>query len=221
MPLALVGGQRLPCSPNSLKPGAIAAAQGRTEWSIGMTDQRVDAAIVVGVDGSASPHRALDWAASEAIAMHRPLRIVHCFTGPLMRYPLVSSGAESPDGGFELAAERVLADALERATSAAPSIEVATELVFQAPASALLRQDQGAELLVLGSSGSGSVAGLPGDRWASPWRPCSVPSRRCPLDPRRRSAAPSGRIVVVWIACICRRQRSGLLSRTQRAGRPD
>jgi nucleotide-binding universal stress UspA family protein len=105
--------------------------------------------------------RALDWAVSDAIAMQRPLHIVHCFIGPMMRYPLASSGLRTPDGGFQMAAERVLADALKRATSAAPSIKVATELVLEAPASALLRQAHEAELLVVGRSGSGSVAGLP------------------------------------------------------------
>jgi nucleotide-binding universal stress UspA family protein len=128
-----------------------------------MTDQRGHAAIVVGVDGSTSGRRALDWAVSEATATHRPLYIVHCFTGPLMRYPLVSLGTEPPDDGFQLAAERVLADALKRAKSAAPSIEVATELVLEAPVSALLRQAHDAELLVVGSGTSESIAGFPGE----------------------------------------------------------
>jgi nucleotide-binding universal stress UspA family protein len=37
------------------------------------------AAIVVGVDGSATSLHALGWATREATARHRPLRIVHAF----------------------------------------------------------------------------------------------------------------------------------------------
>jgi nucleotide-binding universal stress UspA family protein len=131
-----------------------------TEWSIGMTDKR-PFPIVIGVDGSIPARRALNWAVSEAIARRRPLHIVHCLTGPLMRYPFVSSGTEPPDGGFEGAAERVLTDALKRVESAAPGISATTELVLEAPASALLRQAHDAELLVVGSGGSRSHAGFP------------------------------------------------------------
>jgi len=126
-----------------------------------MTGQDGQAAIVVGVDGSTSARDALDWAVAEARAMHRPLHIVHCFTGPLMEYPLVTSVSEPPDDGFQAAAERLLADALKRATSAGPGVRVTSELVLGAPASALLGQAHDAELLVVGGGPNG-VAGFPG-----------------------------------------------------------
>jgi nucleotide-binding universal stress UspA family protein len=126
-----------------------------------MTDQGGQAAIVVGVDGSASARQALDWAVSEAMARHRPLHIVHCFTGPLMGYPLVTSGSHPPDGGFRAAAERLLADALHRATSAGPGVKVTSELVLGAPASALLDHAHDAELLVVGR-GPDTFADFPG-----------------------------------------------------------
>ena len=126
-----------------------------------MTDPAGRAAIVVGVDGSTSARHALDWAVSEAIAMHRPLHIVHCFTGPLMEYPLVTSHNEPRDGGFQAAAERLLADARQHATSTAPGVKVTSELVLGAPASALLGQAHDAELLVVGGGRPDGFAGLP------------------------------------------------------------
>jgi nucleotide-binding universal stress UspA family protein len=158
------------CGTRRLARGVLAAQHlvrercdtGRTEWSIVMTGQAGNGAIVVGVDGSTSARQALNWAVSEAVATHRPLHIVHCFTGPLMKYPLVTLSSEPPDGGFEAAAQRLLADARKRATSAGPGIvKVTSELVLGAPASALLAQAQDAELLVVGGRGPDGFAGLP------------------------------------------------------------
>ena len=125
-----------------------------------MTDQGEQAPIVVGVDGSESAQEALDWAAAEASAMHRPLRIVHGFIWPLMRVPLGAASAGPEDGGFQAVADRVLADAESRARSVAPDVKVTSELVVAAAAPALLRQAHDAELVVVGSRGLGGFAGL-------------------------------------------------------------
>lgn len=134
---------------------------GRTEWSIVVTGQAGHGAIVVGVDGSTSARQALNWAVAEAVVAHQPLHIVHSFTGPLMDYPFVSSSSEPPDGGFEAAAERLLADARKRATSAGSGIvKVTSELVRGAPSSALLARAHDAELLVVGGRGPDGFAGF-------------------------------------------------------------
>ena len=125
-----------------------------------MTDHDEQAPIVVGVDGSTSAQDALDWAAAEASAMHRPLRIVHGFIWPLMRVPLGPSSIGPPDGGLRAVAERVLADAETRAQSVAPDVKVTSELVVGAATPALLGQAHDAELLVVGSRGLGGFTGL-------------------------------------------------------------
>ena len=53
------------------------------------------APIVVGVDGSPHSLRALDWAAREAAARQRPLRIVHAFLWPLMQRPAGTAGGRA------------------------------------------------------------------------------------------------------------------------------
>ena len=186
-----------------------------------MTGQAGHGAIVVGVDGSTSARQALNWAVAEAVVAHQPLHIVHSFTGPLMDYPFVSSSSEPPDGGFEAAAERLLADARKRATSAGSGIvKVTSELVRGAPSSALLARAHDAELLVVGGRGpDGSPASERG-RWGAPWRPML---RAHWSSSRRPRAAIFGRqseeLLPVWIVRIFRQRRSGLLSRVRRAAR--
>jgi len=181
-----------------------------------MTDTRGPLPIVVGVDGSAPALRALDWSVAEAVAMHRPLHIVHCLTGPLMRYPFVSSGTGPPDGGFRVAAQRVLTDALQYAQSAAPNIRVTTELVLDAPVSTLLRKALDAEFLVVGSGASTHLVGIRAESVGltlAAHAPCplvvvhSIPGD----DPRHYEGG-----IVVGVA---RSHPSGLLSSRQRAGR--
>lgn len=125
-----------------------------------MTIHGEGAPIVVGVDGSAYAYDALDWAAAMASAMHRPLRLVHACTWPMMRVSLGRTHIGPADNELEAAAERVLADAETRAQSVAPHVKVTSELVVGAAAATLLRQANDAELLVLGSRGLGGFAGL-------------------------------------------------------------
>lgn len=164
-----------------------------------MTDLTEQAPIVVGVDGSPSAKEALDWAAAEAAALHRPLRIVHGFIWPLMRVPLGPADVGPADGGFQAAAERVLADAETRAGSAAPEVKVTTELVVGAAAPALLRQAEDAELVVVGSRGLGGFAGMVvgsvGVQLAA-HAPCPVVVVRPHPNPRPHPATPARRVVV-------------------------
>jgi nucleotide-binding universal stress UspA family protein len=124
-----------------------------------MTDQGEMGPIVVGVDGSAYAYDALDWAAAEASAMHRPLRLVHACIWP-MTVSLGRAHVGPADNELQAAAERVLADAEIRAQAAAPDVKVTSELVVGAAAATLLRQAHDAELLVVGSRGLGGFAGL-------------------------------------------------------------
>lgn len=127
-----------------------------------MTQGDAQAAIVVGVDGSSAGQDAVDWAAAEAAAQHRPLSIVHGFIWPLIRpkVPLGPMSGGPAGGGLQAAAQRVLAEAEARARSMAPDVEVTTKLVVAAPAPALLDQAKDADLVVVGSRGLGGFAGL-------------------------------------------------------------
>ncbi|MCG5461623.1 universal stress protein [Micromonospora sp. MED01] len=64
------------------------------------------AAIVVGIDGSPPSVHALDWAAREAVARHRPLRIVHAFRWPLTNELMGPPVVGPPDAGLQYAAEQ-------------------------------------------------------------------------------------------------------------------
>jgi nucleotide-binding universal stress UspA family protein len=124
-----------------------------------MTDHGGQAPIVVGIDGSAPAHDALDWAAAEATAMQRPLRLVHSFLWPLTSVPLAPASIGRAHGASQAAAERVLADAEAQARSAAPDLKITSELMVGAATPSLVRQARDAELLVVGSRGHGMFAG--------------------------------------------------------------
>ncbi|MEV5206313.1 universal stress protein [Micromonospora sp. NPDC053740] len=123
------------------------------------------AAIVVGIDGSPPSAHALDWAAREAVARHRPLRIVHAFRWPLtnelMGSPVVGPPVVGPpDAGLQYAAERVLSAAAGRARAATLTLDVSTDLPADVPAAALIDASHDADLLVVGHCGLGGFTGL-------------------------------------------------------------
>ena len=132
-----------------------------------MTRRGKPGPVVVGVDEAGSAEDAVDWATAEAAARGCPLRVVHAFRPPL---PADAYGFASPIDSFvtaHTAAQLILGDAVTRARSVAPGIEVSTRLVRGTAARALLGEARDARLLVLGSRGrsglravlSGSVAG--------------------------------------------------------------
>ena len=132
-----------------------------------MTRRGKPGPVVVGVDEAGSAEDAVDWATAEAAARGCPLRVVHAFRPPL---PADAYGFASPIDSFvtaHTAAQLILEDAVTRARSVAPGIDVSTRLVRGTAARALLGEARDARLLVLGSRGrsglrallSGSVAG--------------------------------------------------------------
>jgi nucleotide-binding universal stress UspA family protein len=123
--------------------------------------------VVVGVDEAGSAENAVDWATAEAAARGCRLRVVHAFRPPL---PADAYGFASPIDSFvtaHTAAQLILGDAVTRARSVAPGIDVSTRPARGTAARALLGEARDARLLVLGSRGrsglravlSGSVAG--------------------------------------------------------------
>jgi nucleotide-binding universal stress UspA family protein len=116
--------------------------------------------IVVAVDDDGSADDAVDWAAAEAATRGCPLRVVHALHPPLPPdpygvVPMIDSFAPA-----RAAAELVLLDAVVRARSVASDIAVSTRLVLGSAGWALLREADGAQLLVVGSHGRSGLRGL-------------------------------------------------------------
>lgn len=116
--------------------------------------------VVVGVDGSDSSLAAVDLAATEARLRGLPLRVVHAFMWPELGAPLGPSPYGPPEGGLQNDAERLLAQAVERAGQAAPDLDVDSELVTGGAAAVLVEESRAAAMVVLGDRGLGGFTGL-------------------------------------------------------------
>jgi len=117
-------------------------------------------AVVVGVDGSRQGLAAAEIAAREAALRHRPLRVVHAFAWPRLRVPVGPAPEGPPEGGLRHEAERVVAEAVDRAHTAAPGVELTGEVIDGFPAPVLLACSRDATLLVVGDRGLGGFGGL-------------------------------------------------------------
>ncbi|MBW4096063.1 MAG: universal stress protein [Acidobacteria bacterium] len=111
--------------------------------------------IVVGVDGSDSSLKALDWALDEARLRAGQVHIVTAW-----HYPVIGDAAGRAEDreAFGEYARRAHADALQHAAGA--GCEVTGEVSEGHPADVLLRAAAGAGLLVVGSRGHGGFAGM-------------------------------------------------------------
>jgi nucleotide-binding universal stress UspA family protein len=111
--------------------------------------------IVVGIDGSHAAHRALEWAFDEADRRSADLTVVHAYTifywAPL--------GAPH---SWEVAIERRATFQKELAAFqvAHPDVDVELLVIEGNPAGTLVDQSKAADLLVVGSRGSGGFGGL-------------------------------------------------------------
>jgi nucleotide-binding universal stress UspA family protein len=111
-------------------------------------DQMPAGPIVVGVDGSPASVAALRWAASMAAAQHRELVAV----GVWEPHPMASyAPAATPHADEREQAEHALTVAVSDVVAAVPAVKVRQVPEAGLPARVLLRQAEGAELLVLGS----------------------------------------------------------------------
>ena len=116
--------------------------------------------VVVGVDGSASSLAAVEAAAREARLRGAGLRVVHAFFWPALHVPLGPSPLGPSDGGLLKMADRLVAEAVERARAAAPDVDVSHTVVAGEPLTVLEAQSRAAELVVVGSRGMGGFVGL-------------------------------------------------------------
>ena len=116
----------------------------------------MDLPLVVGVDGSESAMRAVDWATDEAALRGLPLRLVY---GSLWeRY----EGAALADGlgrpAEQIVADRVVEAAAKRARRRNADVAITAEVLPEDAVGLLLTEGFGATALVLGSRGRSGIA---------------------------------------------------------------
>ncbi len=152
---------------------------------------RTGAPVVVGVDGSASALRAVEYAATEAALRHRPLLTVHAYTGPPADLVFSSDPGASADATRRRGAAENLRDAVWHAARVAPEVNCVTRTVAGDPAAVLLEVSDQAELMVLGARGTGGFAGMRAGSVAAH----TALHASCPVV-LVRGTAPDGPVVV-------------------------
>ncbi len=117
--------------------------------------------IVVGVDGSDSSTRALQWAVAQATAEHRPLTLVHTIhtVTPTFVDAAIAS-ARDARAALYAAGQWVLDDAREKVAWMDPGLEVHDVFDLADPRELLLQLSQTATMVVVGSRGRGQVRSL-------------------------------------------------------------
>jgi len=114
-----------------------------------------EARVVVGYDGSAGSGEAVDWAAAEASRRGLPLMVLCAYDVS----SLVGASPGLPTAGWDEAA-RLAAEGADRARKLTHGIEVTAEDAIGTAASLLIDASANAELVVVGTRGLGSVAGV-------------------------------------------------------------
>ncbi|HEX5740982.1 MAG TPA: universal stress protein [Pilimelia sp.] len=123
-------------------------------------DEHPTGPVVVGVDGSATGTRAVDFAMREAHLRGVPLVAVHAWTHPVAAGPgeMLPMVYDAEVIGEE--EDRVLAEALAGRAERYPDLRVVRRVVRQRPAQALVDAGADAQLLVVGTRGRGGFRGL-------------------------------------------------------------
>jgi len=120
---------------------------------------RVGGTIVVGVDGSEESKQALRWALEEARLREARIVALRAWV-----YPALAAGGLIPVaadflGDLTENETRQLAEVVAEAAGVG-GVEIEQVVVEDAPAHALVRAAEGADLLVVGSRGHGGFTGL-------------------------------------------------------------
>jgi nucleotide-binding universal stress UspA family protein len=118
--------------------------------------------VVVGIDESAGANQALAWAVAEARSRRLGLRLV-CAYGSALTYGGLAMYGSLPPADPTLARDvtaALLATAAARVRELAPELDVATHVVDDEAAGALIDESAGASLIVLGSRHLASVGSV-------------------------------------------------------------
>jgi nucleotide-binding universal stress UspA family protein len=126
-----------------------------------------ESCIVVGADGSKESLRAVEWATLEARLRGVPLRIVSVaelwpYEEPLENVadPAAEAVVHTQLAEAERAAKDAARDAARRAAELAPGLPIEPSWPVGTPAEELIASAASAQLLVVGSRGSGGFSGL-------------------------------------------------------------
>ncbi|MGW1493613.1 universal stress protein [Streptomyces sp. NPDC002402] len=114
--------------------------------------------LVVGVDGSESSLKAVDWAVEEAARHGLALRLVYASLWERYEGQAPSSSLDRPTD--EVLADTIVATAAERAHRRGPDVKVTTAVLPEEAATALLTEGHNAFAVVTGSRGRGELAAL-------------------------------------------------------------
>jgi len=124
-----------------------------------MTRHATKLGVMVGVDGSSSSRRAVQWAAHEAAMRNVPLTLVHVVVTPswgpapwlLSDVPLPVPAEEDP--ALEKSGRKIIADAIKIAEGSTRKIgrpEINSELFFSVPVPRLVDLSKDAQMVVVG-----------------------------------------------------------------------
>jgi nucleotide-binding universal stress UspA family protein len=120
--------------------------------------------IIVGVDGSGNSRRALAWAMREAAAHHLPLTVLSVHPPPASPATKIYWGVHTyPENSFDPDhARSAVQDFVDQVASeaGAPAPEVTVSVTTGDVAKELVRASHDADMLVVGSRGSGGFATL-------------------------------------------------------------
>ncbi|MDF3301509.1 universal stress protein [Streptomyces tropicalis] len=133
--------------------------------------------VTVGVDGSAPGLAAAACAAREAEVRGAVLHVVHAHSWPMAHASLDRVLSRAKRARLRETADRLLEDAVARACSAAPGVDVSARVVQGDPLTVLRAESGRADLVVVGSRGPAAPAG--------PWRGATAAGLaargRCPV----------------------------------------
>lgn len=141
-----------------------------------------EGAVVVGVDGSPDGDAALGFAFEEARLRGAELVAVHAWSDDVLDPAVV---AVLDRVAIERRESGVLADTVAAWQGKYPDVVVRSRLVADRPAGALVAESGAAQLVVVGSRGHGTVAGL----LVGSVSRATVHHSRCPVAVVRRSGA--------------------------------
>ena len=117
--------------------------------------------IVVGFDGSVHSQRALEWAVKEAAVREEPLIVLTVwrtsvgYWGAPVIYPGDKEAAENARGAAKEAFDKAVAD-----LGIDKPVHASVRAISGIPAAELVAESTGADLLVIGSRGTGGFARL-------------------------------------------------------------
>lgn len=115
--------------------------------------------LVVGVDGSASAYRAVQWSAAEAARRGVPLRLVRAFSWTTSELRGNDQAEQYRDRLLTTARDQV-ARAARIAAETRSDVETTTQVAVGTPIEVLATEARRAQLLVLGDRGLGGLTGL-------------------------------------------------------------